>query len=81
MLEVESHLSSRMVFSPRHLAPLPKDLAEKQRDAIDFILNAPEKSVGMNRRELENRRQEREGEVLGLAIMLLKTRRWIAISL
>jgi hypothetical protein len=44
-----------MVFSPRHLAPLPKDLAEKQRDAIDFILNAPEKSVGMNRRELENR--------------------------
>ena len=55
MLEVESHLSSRMVFSPRHLAPLPKDLAEKQRDAIDFILNAPEKSVGTNRRELENR--------------------------
>ncbi|KAK8791238.1 hypothetical protein WA171_002186 [Blastocystis sp. BT1] len=56
MLEVESHLSSRMVFSPRHLAPLPKDLAEKQRDAIDFILNAPEKSMtGKGRRGTRTR--------------------------
>ena len=46
MMEVQSHLTSRLVFASRHLAPLPKDLEEKQKDAIDFVLNAPEKSVG-----------------------------------
>ena len=44
-------MNSRVIFAPRHLAPLPKDLAEKQRDAIDYILNAPEKSVGMTGEE------------------------------
>ncbi|KAK8791687.1 hypothetical protein WA538_002893 [Blastocystis sp. DL] len=46
MMEVQSHLTSRLVFASRHLAPLPKDLEEKQKDAIDFVLNAPEKSTG-----------------------------------
>ena len=46
MMEVQSHLTSRLVFAARHLAPLPRDLEEKQKDAIDFVLNAPEKSVG-----------------------------------
>lgn len=81
MLEVESHLNSRVVFAPRHLAPLPKDLAEKQRDAIDFVLNAPDKSVGINGDYLEYRQQERVEEALELVIMLLRIRRWIAISL
>ena len=50
MMEVQSHLTSRLVFASRHLAPLPKDLEEKQKDAIDFVLNAPEKSVGEGRK-------------------------------
>ena len=50
MMEVRSDLTARLVFASRHLAPLPKESEEKQKDAIDFVLNAPEKSVGEGRK-------------------------------
>lgn len=41
MMTVKSHLSSRVVFAPKKMAPLPEGLVRKPSGGIDFLLNAP----------------------------------------
>ena len=45
MLRVKSHLSTRLIFAPRTMAPLPEEIATKPSDGMEFLLNAPDKNV------------------------------------